>query len=99
MIVRIISLLRNNGEHILHEKSALCMKGNKMRLIINEEKIITGDYLYEKWMEEREKQGLPEIPPVNRIGVLGAGTFARMDKSWKWVPGYYLKMTGEKSHL
>ena len=70
-----------------------------MRLIVNEERIVTYDYLYEKWMEERETQGLPEIPPVNRIGVLSSGAFARLDKSWRWVPGYYLKMAREKSHL
>lgn len=60
-----------------------------MRLIVRDEIIVTSDYLYEKWMEERDALCLPEIPHRNRLGGLSAGNFARMDKTWRWVPGYY----------
>ena len=67
-----------------------------MRLIINEEKIINSEHLFEEWMEERERLGLADIPPVNQLSGLGTGAFGRMDKSWKWVPGYYWEKFGKK---
>ena len=46
------------------------------------ERVITSNDLLNEVNEEREKQGLHEIPAVNSRS--GGNTYARLDKSFKW---------------
>ena len=58
------------------------------------ERVITSNDLLNEVNEEREKQGLHEIPAVNSRS--GGNTYARLDKSIKSVPDFFVKLFSGK---
>ena len=58
----------------------------------DQKKAITSKELQKEWTEERKRQGLEEIPPINNVGQASTGNLARMDKSWKNAADFFLKM-------
>ena len=58
------------------------------------ERVITSNDLLNEVNEEREKQGLHEIPAVNSRS--GGNTYARLDKSFKNVPDFFIKLFSGK---
>lgn len=65
-------------------------------LIINrpktdeEEEIITTEVLRKEMNEERQKEGLYEIPAINSRS--GGNSYARMDDSFKSVPDFFKQL-------
>lgn len=53
---------------------------------------VTSQKLHEEWTEERKKQGMKEIPPINNAMGTSTGNLASADKSWKNVPDFFLKL-------
>ena len=58
------------------------------------ERVIASNDLLNEVNEEREKQGLHEIPAVNSRS--GGNTYARLDKSFKSVPDFFMKLFSGK---
>lgn len=58
------------------------------------ESVITSKDLLNEVNEDREKQGLHEIPAVNSRS--GGNTYARLDKSFKSVPDFFVKLFGKE---
>ena len=56
------------------------------------EKILSSQNLHEEWNEEREKQGLKEMPVINNAAGTSTGNLARMDESWKSAPDFFKQM-------
>ena len=58
------------------------------------EPVVTSRDLLHDINEEREKQGLYELPEVNSRS--GGNTFARLDKSFNSVPDFFIKLFSKK---
>ena len=52
--------------------------------------------LHAEWTEERKKQGLKEIPPINNASGTSTGNLAGSDKSWKSAPDFFKQMIKDK---
>lgn len=57
-----------------------------------ENQAITSQKLHEEWTEERKRQGMKEIPPINNAMGTSTGNLASADKSWKNAPDFFVKM-------
>lgn len=73
------------------------MKGDEMGKDTDKDKerIPSSQNLHAEWTEERKKQGLKEIPPINPKGT-GTSTLARMDDSWNSVPNFFKQLIKDK---
>ncbi len=60
------------------------------------EDIVTSKDLLKNVNDEREKQGLHEIPAVNSRSA--SNTYARLDKSFSSVPDFFKKLFSGKKH-
>ena len=58
------------------------------------EPVITSRDLLHDINEEREKQGLYELPEVNSRS--GGNVYARLDKSFSSVPDFFIKLFSKK---
>ena len=54
--------------------------------------IITSQSLHDQVNAERKREGKDELPEINAAGGASTGNFARRDKSWNSVPGFFAKM-------
>lgn len=59
-----------------------------------EESVVTSRDLLNNINEDRQKKGLHEIPEVNSKS--GGNTYARLDKSFKSVPDFFVKLFSKK---
>lgn len=58
--------------------------------------VVTTKGLLREVNEEREKQGLHEVPEINSASGASTGTMARKDKSFKSVPDFFIKLFSKK---
>ena len=56
-----------------------------------DEQIVTSQSLHEELNEERKQQGRGSLPAINS-GQTSTNTYARMDKSWRSVPDFFLQL-------
>lgn len=59
---------------------------------LKENKILNSQSFHEEWTEERKKQGLNEIPPINNVAGTSTGNLAGSDKSWKSALDFFRQM-------
>ena len=67
-----------------------------MRKEQKQDKIPSSQNLHAEWTEERNKQGLKEIPPINNAAGTSTGNLANSDKSWKSAPDFFKQMIKAK---
>lgn len=62
----------------------------------DQNRIPSSQNLHAEWTEERKKQGLKEIPPINNAAGTSTGNLANSDKSWKSAPDFFKQMIKAK---
>ena len=55
------------------------------------DKTVTSSTLREELNEERKAQGKSSLPAINS-GSTSTSTYARMDKSWRSVPDFFIQL-------